>query len=778
MKQKILTFFVVPFISLGIAQAQSLPDNVVNINCYVAPPATQWSIKEVNLNNNVLIQNYGPLAVGDIDGDSEGIVEIIGYKEDTRNSNNYESNGLKIFYYDQTAGQLVLKNEFLFATTGGSTSATFGSMAIARYNNTGHIVVAGTDKYLYAYNPAGGRIWKSNAQYHTGGVGTTLGIVDFNGDGIPEVYTGNQVFSLSTGALLCDGGTTNSSGVLVSATGHYTVAADMDGDNKPEIVAGTDIYKVTITNNSGTAGNSIALISDMRLQVTLPTYALKDGATQVVDIDNDGQLEVVVTSLATSTEAADRRAVVYVWKPLANNQSYIMGSYLIPANNVTYYSIPMIGNIDSTIYPEIVFITNGSAFYMYALKYDPAAATGSQISLKWNLTHTDGSGCTGASLFDFNQDGRNEIVYRDETTLRIIDGSNNPGANANEIRATFTDVRSGTLREFPIIADVDADGQAEILVTGWDNVANSIGGVAASSQNGYLRLFKTGGSAWAPARKVWNQYAYNAINVNEDLTIPAVQFNMATQFLGYDGLPNTGDEVRPFNSFQEQQTTISQDGVPLWSAPEAEIVGTPVFSYNETSGEMAVSVQVKNSGDAAFHSPFYITVYKDNVGNATKYTHTYNEVIGINETVTMTFTILNFLSWTPNNSIFVKLNDNGNGVDDQTVCDDSQSRYRYYGLLPTEQVVCLGKPQIITCSFTLGTNDTYQWQSSKDNFVWNNIQGATTISYDPVNQKRGITFYRVIVTNGTEKENSVPIMVRVKSCQIPVNHNIGVMGYD
>ncbi len=54
-----------------------------------------------------------------------------------------------------------------------------------------------------------------------------------------------------------------------------------------------------------------------------------------------------------------------------------------------------------------------------------------------------------------------------------------------------------------------------------------------------------------PARPVWNQFGYNVINVNKDLTIPDVQFNPATLF-------NNGK--RPFNAYRQQATLLNQDG--------------------------------------------------------------------------------------------------------------------------------------------------------------------------------------------------------------------------
>jgi len=127
------------------------------------------------------------------------------------------------------------------------------------------------------------------------------------------------------------------------------------------------------------------------------------------------------------------------------------------------------------------------------------------------------------------------------------------------------------------------------------------------------------------------------------------------------------------------------------------------------------------------------------------------------------------------------VNDNGDGTNDQAACYDSQSQYRYYDISPIQQDVCRGKVEVITCSFNLGTNDTYQWQSSKNNLTWTDIVGATQNTYHPADQKPGIVYYRIVVNNNDvsnpEIINSASVRIRVRACVLPVNHNISAMGY-
>ena len=95
------------------------------------------------------------------------------------------------------------------------------------------------------------------------------------------------------------------------------------------------------------------------------------------------------------------------------------------------------------------------------------------------------------------------------------------------------------------------------------------------------------------------------------------------------------------------------------------------------------------------------------------------------------------------------------------------------------QDVCPGQATAITGNFVLPSGGTnfYQWQSSKNNLTWTAIAGATTASFLPPGQKSGITYYRVEIDNGSETAYSEPVRIKVRSCVLPVNHNISVMGY-
>jgi hypothetical protein len=67
-----------------------------------------------------------------------------------------------------------------------------------------------------------------------------------------------------------------------------------------------------------------------------------------------------------------------------------------------------------------------------------------------------------------------------------------------------------------VVADVDDDGSAEILV-----VSNFDATGARTAPT--LQVIRDRRDRWIPARRIWNQHTYHVTNVREDATIPTVE---------------------------------------------------------------------------------------------------------------------------------------------------------------------------------------------------------------------------------------------------------------
>jgi hypothetical protein len=61
----------------------------------------------------------------------------------------------------------------------------------------------------------------------------------------------------------------------------------------------------------------------------------------------------------------------------------------------------------------------------------------------------------------------------------------------------------------PIVADVDNDGNAEIVF-----VENDAGNPSGGATQGHPRLRRRLSDSWVPTRRIWNQHSYHVTNVD------------------------------------------------------------------------------------------------------------------------------------------------------------------------------------------------------------------------------------------------------------------------
>lgn len=636
------------------------PDNIEEVDCYIEPETTNWqpqlkATSALGTGNNqvhILAQPF----VGDIDGDGKSEVVTT-----NRVTSGYTYSDHILIFNDQ----LELQNAI--STPRMHTNSAF-PLVLVRLNPTDSeaLIIIATDgadtnpsnhRYrLQAYKSDGTLVWTSSQEIFSSNTTTTkeasvsLVTGDINNDGIPEILAGDRVFRATDGALLSTlpaGGR----GYRLLNTQNPTympLLADMDNDGQLEVVTGNTIYKVTNANGTfKTAG-----------EILSRRTGLADGFVSVADIDMDGQLDVVSIIGSSSTTAGSKpQLVVWTFESGTTNGKIVAGP-VSPSDDGVGGSRVFIGNVDNDKEPELFF---SYASRLVRFDYDKTASNvQNRLKQTWITTTSDTSGATTLSMFDFDQDGKAELVYRDETDLRIIDGAN--GQN----RQTFV-CHSATHSEYPVVVDFDRDGHADILVSGAATV---------DARNTDVRLywFSGYGDAWAPARTVWNQHAYNAVHVNEDLTIPRFQLNPATAFAGNDKIIGTTDDVYPYNSFLQQQTSLSGDGIPFFKAARAVFEEENVaYDYNQDTDVLLIqNITIKNSGDAVFIGPMKITVYKDQVENSPKsLTRDYSGNINIGETVTVSFEITNFSEWLPVEELVIRVNDAGDGRSFHRVCDDT-----------------------------------------------------------------------------------------------------------
>ena len=616
----------------------TLPDNIIESDCNRPLDGNTWSIQLLASHQVNDIASYSPIMAGDIDGNGVTDIVIAHY-----NGNNYRTNTLDVY----SGIDLSLQYRFNIQD---SIYVSNGPYAIMRYPKDdgtiqGAIFVHGYDKKIRSYAIDGTLLNVSNRATACDGM---VSFADFNGDGYPEVYSGSDIFDAATLKWLCsgpEGGNQGLSfrGAAVGVVNHHrcyftmSLASNVLGDAKQELICGNTIYNVNIVSRTNSSLNSVTV----NKTITPPSGYSPDGHVSLADFDLDGECEVLVTRCDTDDHTSSL-SYFYAYKP---SSGQILFQKSIQCLTTGY---PLLGNIDNDPHPEIVFLEKQDYNpKIYCLRY----TSQNGLETVWLYPHNDSSGQTGITLFDFNQDNIMEIVYRDSENLRIINGNSTTPNNLFTRR-----MAAGTGTEYPIIADINGDGSAEIVATGLlDQSANLPG-------NGGLYVFGSPGN-WSPARPVWNQYMYHVTNVNEDLTIPTYCFDKATVFTAQDGT-----ERRPYNNFLQQAYYITPEGEPYnpGGSIEVDIVGSGCNSYTfhgvtyEASGHYELPIETPegcdtlykievNLGQTVTHE-FWRRTCEEYTWNDTTYTEsghyqqTFESTGGCDSIVTLHLTIIGTLT--------------------------------------------------------------------------------------------------------------------------------------
>jgi len=485
--------------------------------------------------------------------------------------------------------------------------------------------------------------------------GIALG--DLDGDGSPEIVTagpcGGPLLAFDAeGSLLWQSHAADGAVYNVSMEFGAPSIADLDGDGTAEVITGAAVFE-----HDGTLRWAVRLIAAYNCCGSTPRAPV----TAVYDIDADGDLDVVAgngawqgsdgspiwerADLADGYVAVgdffddDIPDVVVVSGGMVDvrrgtDGEVLWGPVALPGGGRG--GPPTVADFDGDGRPEIAVA--GSTRYVV---FDPDGAE----DVLWDfITQDASSNITGSSVFDFDGDGAAEVVYNDECYMRVFSGVD--GTILAEVAQN-----SHTLIEYPLIVDVDADGNAEIVFAANAAVNRCSHIVGYDGLRHGVRVFGDTLDHWVGTRPVWNQHTYHITNVRQDLSIPAAES------------PNW----RRFNNFRQNPQ--------IYDAPDLTAEDL-VADVTVCPAEVTLSATIYNRGAAAVGAGLAVTFYAGTAAGfhrAVATVRTTEPILpGASTTVTASF-LPEEGELGVDVDIFVRADDAGDGVGEHNECREDNN---------------------------------------------------------------------------------------------------------
>ncbi len=547
-------------------------------NCDTIALETFWT-------SHANVGNYPVVVVGDLDAD--GLPEVVSHL----------IAGDSLFIIDGQNGATKY-NIHLPTKLDGGMAPSLGDVDL---DGLGEIILVGRDRHIYCYEHNGELKYATTdtVGYGDGYRWSIINLADVDNNGSVEIIIGNQVYAANDGTLLATGGSLVSDGHHPArdegAIPYYfpsPVVVDALPDNfcpdcsGLEIVAGNQVLSVNLEN--GTV-----------LPEVQPPTTYSDGYTSIADFDLDGDLDAIIQG------KVDTQNTVYVWDI---QTPVVLREFPLFTNVTGGASRPNIADLDGDNLPEISFVSRRN---LYVIDND--------FSILWTRPIFDPSAVTVSSVFDFCGNGAAEVIYRDQDSLYIFDG---PTGNVK----FQTLCKSATHIEMPVIVDVDADGQTEMLIT-----------CGPTALTGNVVAFKSANAPWSKSRPVWNQHAFFNTNINDDLSIPLQQQN-----------PNiVGDSVI-------MNTFLNQYSNPIFPIPDLKLTDLNVECFDPF---VNVTFRACNTGDAIVPSTTPFSFYDGDPTSIaippTNVNYLFNTTLAPEECITVSSTI----TLPTSGFIYVVLND-------------------------------------------------------------------------------------------------------------------------
>ncbi len=404
------------------------------------------------------------LAVADLNGD--GYPEIVGYSWS-------DNNVVAVDRFGELVWQAMDGEEPLHLKIG------WGGASIADLDQDGspelifldHDHWRG-DKGVYVLR-SNGELWWKFPMEGIETVGTALAVADVDGDGEPEIMTGNRIVGP-------DGSDETPEAWGELDAGHVAVA-DFSVENPgPEIAVSWTPQRVGLPSNIFGGVRILTPDGQILLDAVLPGYG-HGGPPNVADFDGDGRPEFGVVN-AVYYAVIDLDCVGDDWEAAGCEEQYIL------------WKRPVQDGSGSTAASAFDFGADGRSEILYADECFFRIMDGANGHVLATFPNTSGTTLENPVVADVDGDFNTEIVLA-------------------------TAVVAGIDCEGPPVdcSDDEGDPSCDLL---------PVPGFGITVLHSYDDL-------WVNSRAIWNQHAYHITNIEDDGTVPTEEADSWDAFNSY-----------------------------------------------------------------------------------------------------------------------------------------------------------------------------------------------------------------------------------------------------
>lgn len=424
-------------VSLSILLGSELPNVIGNSDVQAQNSVGEWPMFRRNIEHSGFTNSTGNVtgpnvkwrfgvggavepcaAVGDINGDGQVEVVISDFQGNVTALRGIGSGLVSTPLWNINVGELIWSSPALGDVDGD------GRVEVVVGSDNGNIYIldgnTGQPKWIF---PTSARVRASPT------------IDDIDGDGRPEIVVGSGIMY----ALDAKNQRAKWSFPLQTTTFSSVAVGDIDGDGRKEVVFGS--YDNNLYALDGATG---------QLQWEFFPRSQIESSPAIADIDGDGQMEVVV-GVGSIADVGDKG--VYA---LRGSNGTIKWVHDLGANQ-RIISSPAIGDVDGDGQLEVAIGTNTNQLLVFAGK-----GNGTDAVIKYE--HTAGNFIESSpGIADIDGDGRMEIVVGSHDfkvySLEVV-----PGQRNLRVEWTYTPPAANIFFSSPTLADIDGDGNIEVII--------------------------------------------------------------------------------------------------------------------------------------------------------------------------------------------------------------------------------------------------------------------------------------------------------------------------